>query len=82
MTCKELAELLDDYLSGAMPARQRAQVDEHLAVCPDCRSYLATYQQTISLGKAAFSSPDEPVPASIPEKLLAALRAVRPGARP
>ena len=77
MTCKELADFLDDYLAGTMPVVRRSVVDEHLAICPDCRHYLASYRQTVRLGKAAFEGPDEEVPASVPEGLLAALRASR-----
>lgn len=80
VTCKQLADFLDDYLTGAMPAEQRARVDEHLAVCPDCRHYLDSYRQTIALGKSAFSEPDDPVPESVPDGLLAALKSVRPPA--
>jgi anti-sigma factor RsiW len=81
LTCKEFADFLDDYLSAAMPAEQRSRVEEHLAVCPDCQHYLASYQETIRLGKAAFASPDERVPASVPEDLLAAIRAARASSR-
>ena len=81
MTCKQLADFLDEYLGGDMPAERRARVEEHLAVCPDCRHYLDSYRQTIALGKSAFAAPDDPVPDSVPEGLLAALKSVRPPAR-
>ena len=81
MTCKQLADILDEYLAGDMPAEQRARLEEHLAVCPDCRHYLDSYRRTIALGKAAFAAPDDPVPDSVPEKLLAAIKSARPPAR-
>jgi anti-sigma factor RsiW len=77
VTCKELADILDDYVAGTMPVGQRNLVDEHLAFCPDCRHYLASYRQTVALGKAAFARTDDPVPASVPDGLVAALRASR-----
>jgi anti-sigma factor RsiW len=81
VTCKQVADFLDEYLRGTMPEEQRARVEEHLAVCPDCRHYLDQYRQTIALGKAAFAAPDDPVPDSVPEELLAAIRSARPPAR-
>jgi anti-sigma factor RsiW len=81
VTCKQLADFLDEYLGGAMPAEQKARVEQHLAVCPDCRHYLDSYRQAIALGQAAFDAPDDPVPDAVPEKLLAAIRAVKPPAR-
>jgi anti-sigma factor RsiW len=78
VTCKELADYLDDYIAGTMPVVRRNLVDQHLAVCPDCQHYLASYRLTVGLGKAAFADPDEQVPVSVPEGLLAALRASRP----
>lgn len=82
MTCKQLADFLDDYIGGVLPPEYRARVDEHLAVCPDCRHYLDSYRRAVALGKAAFAVPDSPVPDSVPDQLLAAIKAARPPARP
>jgi anti-sigma factor RsiW len=78
MTCRELAEFLDDYLSGTLPPSRRSLFDEHLDACPDCRNYLDSYRQTVQLGKAAFSEPQEPVPQDVPEALVKAILAARP----
>lgn len=40
MTCREGTQSLGVYLLGALDADERAAVEAHLAVCPDCRNQL------------------------------------------
>ena len=47
MTCKELVELVTDYLEGALPDTDRLRFDEHLQGCPFCRTYLDQMRRTI-----------------------------------
>ena len=47
LTCKELVELVTDYLEGALPARERRRFDEHISKCPHCTTYLDQMQITI-----------------------------------
>jgi anti-sigma factor RsiW len=79
MTCRELTDFLDRYLFDELTAEQREAFDRHLAVCRHCRNYLASYQATIRLGKAALAdaSPDEKVPADVPQELVRAILAAR-----
>ena len=49
MTCQEIAEFLADYLEHSLPFRQRMAFKLHLALCRDCRRYLATYKKTQQL---------------------------------
>ena len=65
------------YLDGELPAAERAALDAHLAECPDCVAYLATYEDTIKLGKAAFADLDESVEGKVPERLVGAIVAAR-----
>ncbi len=37
MTCQELDARLDDWLEGALPAAEGAEIEAHLAACPSCR---------------------------------------------
>ena len=41
LVCRQAVELMSDYLEGALPARQRARLEEHLEGCPHCSEYLA-----------------------------------------
>ena len=71
LTCKELVELVTDYFEDALPAAERARVDEHLAGCPFCRIYLEQMRATVrSLGRLSES-------AVSPEALTALLEVFR-----
>ena len=48
VTCREVVELLTDYLEGALPADEVAAVEAHLAVCPGCQHYLDQMRVTIA----------------------------------
>ena len=74
MTCQEFIEFLMDYLLGEV---ERSRFDAHLAVCPSCVAYLRTYQETIKLGKAVFTHPDQEMPEEVPEDLVEAILAAR-----
>jgi anti-sigma factor RsiW len=49
LTCKELVEVVTDYLEGRMPAEQRLLFEEHLAFCDWCQTYLQQLRETIRL---------------------------------
>jgi predicted anti-sigma-YlaC factor YlaD len=49
VSCNELVEHVTDYLEGAMAPEERARVDEHLAVCDGCTTYLEQMRTTIRL---------------------------------
>ncbi|HKI38289.1 MAG TPA: zf-HC2 domain-containing protein [Gemmataceae bacterium] len=76
LTCREFIDFLMHYLSGELPAGQRAVFEEHLGECPDCTAYLNTYRETVRIEKIACGCSDEP-PADVPEELLLAILAAR-----
>jgi predicted anti-sigma-YlaC factor YlaD len=47
MTCKELVELVTDYLEGTLSEADRVRFDDHLVGCPFCTTYLDQMRQTI-----------------------------------
>lgn len=74
LTCREVVELLTDYLEDALPAGERARVEEHLATCPDCTAYLEQLRTTIGvLGRLR----EEAVPSGVLTQLMAAFRGWR-----
>jgi anti-sigma factor RsiW len=79
MNCREFTDFLDDYLFGNLAPAERAEFDRHLAECPFCVAYLATYRETIRLGRDALSA-DAPAPADAPEELIQAILKSRPRA--
>jgi anti-sigma factor RsiW len=76
ITCRELTEVVTDYLEGVMPAAERARLDAHLELCEGCVNYVAQMRQTI---RAVGELDAEEVEATVPDDVLAAFRAWRRG---
>jgi hypothetical protein len=71
LTCRELVELVTDYLEDALPTSDRIAFEHHLSGCRGCRDYLDQTQTTIALtGRADESGPPSP----LREQLLDAFR--------
>jgi anti-sigma factor RsiW len=49
LTCKELVEIVTDYLEGALTPEDRARFEAHLAACQGCTAHFAQMRQTIAL---------------------------------
>jgi len=49
ITCRELVELVTDYLDDRMPSDRRLLFEEHIAFCSPCRRYLEQMRLTIRL---------------------------------
>ncbi len=47
ITCRELVELVTEYLEGAMEPSERQRLEEHLARCRPCRHHLEQMRSTI-----------------------------------
>ena len=47
MDCKQLVELVTDYLEGRMPDSDRARFDSHLAQCEGCTTYVEQIRATV-----------------------------------
>jgi anti-sigma factor RsiW len=46
VTCASGVELLMEYLEGAVSADVRLAVEAHVAGCPRCVAFLASYRET------------------------------------
>jgi anti-sigma factor RsiW len=77
-TCRELTDFLDDYVEGRLSLARRVSFEVHLAMCRDCRRYLASYRRTIALAKNAGAAgsgseaDSPPMPAKLVEAILEA----------
>jgi predicted anti-sigma-YlaC factor YlaD len=49
LTCKEVVEIVTDYLEGVMSPEERARFDDHLAICDGCATYVEQMRETIRL---------------------------------
>ena len=81
MTCRELIEVLDEYLEGRMAPGPRGVFEAHLAECPYCVDYLESYRETLRRVGRAFDDPDAELPGDVPEELVAAVLAARAAGR-
>jgi predicted anti-sigma-YlaC factor YlaD len=76
MTCKELVELVTDYLEGKLSPVERSRFEEHLAVCAACETYLEQMGQVIrTLGQLK----EESIPPKAKQELLQAFRSWKRG---
>jgi anti-sigma factor RsiW len=49
LTCRELVELVTDYLEDALPAAERERFEAHMADCEGCHAYVEQVRLTIEL---------------------------------
>jgi anti-sigma factor RsiW len=75
VTCREFADFIGDYLAGELPAPVQTGFDRHLEVCPNCRRYLRSYEETVTLGQRAFEDENAMLPQDVPEELVSAILA-------
>ncbi len=71
LVCRQVVELISDYLDGALPADVRAAVEAHLAGCDGCTMVLEEFRRTIAM--TGMLAEDDVTPAQR-DILLAAFR--------
>jgi anti-sigma factor RsiW len=76
ITCRELIDFLADYFESGLSEQQSSDFQRHLARCPSCRAYLATYEKTMRAGKSAMRYADSAVD-DAPEELIRAILQTR-----
>lgn len=60
LTCQEVVELITDYLENVLLAETRKRLEEHVADCPGCETYIEQIRQTISTVHAIAEEPVSP----------------------
>ncbi len=55
ITCRELVELVTEYLEGVLDRTDRRRFEKHIASCENCAAYVDQMRQTV----AAFGNLDE-----------------------
>jgi Putative zinc-finger len=78
-TCRQMTDLVLGYLTDKLTAGVKREFEQHLAVCPDCVSFLNTYKKTVAVTKSVQQTD---LPASVRDNILTFLRKRirRPGA--
>jgi len=72
MECRQIAELLADYLDGTVPKETRELIEWHIESCAPCVAFVNTYRGTID---AAKKLRDATIPPELKQRLLSVLRA-------
>jgi putative zinc finger protein len=70
-TCRQISELVFDYLNEKLTPATKRNFEQHLSVCPDCISFLNTYKKTVAL---TSSVKVDQLPPKVRENILAFLR--------
>jgi anti-sigma factor RsiW len=76
LTCRELVELVTDYLEGALPVHERARFEEHLVYCPGCLYHLDQMRETIRL---TGDLTEDGIPSEARDRFLVTFRSWRAG---
>jgi anti-sigma factor (TIGR02949 family) len=74
LACKDVVELMTDYLEGAMPADAVRRLEHHLATCPGCTEYL---EQLRAVSGVLEGLAEAALPAARRKRLIDALRDAR-----
>jgi anti-sigma factor RsiW len=74
LTCKEIVELVTDYLEGHMTVAQRTLFEQHIVMCSPCATYLEQMRTMVSLAATLDTALD---PERLPEPPAAVLDAFR-----
>ena len=67
LTCRELTELITNYMEGRLSFRQRLRIQMHLGMCRHCRRYLRQMKSTVRL---LGSLPDGALPPEMESELM------------
>jgi hypothetical protein len=71
LTCREVVELVSDYLEGALPADEAELLEQHLNFCEGCELYVDQMRMTVAcVGRLR----EEDLPPEARERLVAAFR--------
>ncbi|MEO8841449.1 MAG: zf-HC2 domain-containing protein [Kofleriaceae bacterium] len=66
LSCKQITELLTDYLEGRMGLGDRMRFHMHVGMCKHCRAYLRQMKATVA---AVGQLPDQPMPDDVRDEM-------------
>jgi anti-sigma factor RsiW len=74
LVCREIVELVSEYLGGTLSPEETVRFDQHLSACPPCTVYLAEVKTTLELAAELGSA--KPTGAPSPDAVGAELAEV------
>jgi anti-sigma factor RsiW len=60
LTCKEVVELVTEFLSDSLAPEDRARLEQHLLVCPPCTVHVGQVRTTVELTAELHDAPGAP----------------------
>jgi anti-sigma factor RsiW len=71
LTCRQLVNMLSDYVDGELPPTLQRRLEAHLEGCTPCTAFLQTFKQTQTLAQSLH---DEDMPPELRQRLRSFLR--------
>jgi len=79
LVCRQVVELVTDYVEGMLTASERRRVDAHLRGCVGCHRFLDQMRRTVQLAGRVTAADVRALPSETLESLVAAFREARGG---
>jgi anti-sigma factor RsiW len=77
--CRQLVEMVTDYLEGDLDPVDHAAIEHHLSFCDDCPAYVRQVRVMLELTRSLGSDEsDEEAPAAFVDELAARFRSTVP----
>jgi anti-sigma factor RsiW len=67
LTCRQITQLVTDYVEGALSLKDRLRFQLHLGMCRHCRAYVRQMKLT---ARALRRLPEPELPPDVEEELL------------
>jgi len=79
LECRQIAELLGDYLDGTLPRSTRELLEWHIEGCPPCVAFVNTYRGAV---KATQKLRAVEIPPELKQRLRSVLKSRRDAEQP
>ena len=76
MNCREVTDILSEFVGGDLAPDAAALLEAHFERCPNCRIFLVQFTRTVEMSRAAGTGIDDAVdvPQELIDVVLAAIR--------
>jgi anti-sigma factor RsiW len=71
LMCKEVVELVSEYLGNTLDAADRVRFEQHMLTCPPCTTYLAQMRATLEIAGGLDKAPPS---TDVPRELVQMFR--------
>jgi anti-sigma factor RsiW len=60
LSCREVVELVSDFVDGVLPEAMRLRMEAHLSGCDPCVAYVGQIRATVALAHQVDAEPVDP----------------------